>query len=335
MSDADFSSLSHAVRRRFTKDHGLPIQIVQDPYFGHMLDLFEPFFGCRSKLALLLDEVRDCGSEDAFFSRSDRLIDTVCDAIQATESYQRFSQDDLDRYTLDPSRYGSDSLYHPDNDGRAIIAVDLVKANYQALRYHDPALVLDTFRYAELVSRFTDRPYHRQSKPIRQVIFGRLQPKKQQRIQRWIVRHLMDKVAGLRGIGGGVREVSADEFAVVSNDRAALEGFVVVTSDARLERDLAAIREALAATPFEYRATPYRLHQLAGTSFYVKVFFDGRLPEPKCVPSFCLPQVLRHLTDQPIRQGDLVFFHEGFPAQYRRPVLQGYEQDGEVWRRAI
>jgi hypothetical protein len=131
----DLSTLSHAARRRFVKDYSLPIQVVPDPHFAYLLDLYEPFFGSRTKLGLLIDEIRDSGSEEAFFVRANRLSDAVIKAVRDTPAYQFLSEDHLADYDIGPSTFAADSLYHPDNDGRAIIAVDLVKANFQAMRY--------------------------------------------------------------------------------------------------------------------------------------------------------------------------------------------------------
>jgi hypothetical protein len=64
--------VSHAVRRRFVKNYCSPILLVQDSHFEYMLGLYEPFFGARTKLGPLLDEIRDCGSEDAFFASGRR-----------------------------------------------------------------------------------------------------------------------------------------------------------------------------------------------------------------------------------------------------------------------
>lgn len=197
----DLSPLSHAARRRFVKDYGLPIQVVQDPHFAYLLDLYEPFFGSRTKLGLLIDEIRDSGSEEAFFVRANRLTDAVIKAVRDTPAYQFLSEDHLADYDIGPSTFAADSLYRPDNDGRAIIAVDLVKANFQAMRYYDPSLVLHAGSYEAMLGRFSDRPYHLGSRQTRQVIFGHLQPKQQQKIQRWIMRQLMEKAATLRGLG--------------------------------------------------------------------------------------------------------------------------------------
>lgn len=52
-------------------------------------------------------------------------------------------------------------VYRPDNDGKYFLSLDLKKANYNALKFYDPEIVLDTGFYEELISRFTDLDYRK------------------------------------------------------------------------------------------------------------------------------------------------------------------------------
>jgi hypothetical protein len=40
----------------------------------------------------------------------------------------------------------------------------LIKANFQAMRYYDPSLVLDAGSYEAMLGRFSDRLYHLDSR---------------------------------------------------------------------------------------------------------------------------------------------------------------------------
>jgi hypothetical protein len=91
----DLSSLSHTVRRRFVKDDGLPIHIVQDSHFTYLLDPYEPFYGAQTKLGLLIDEIRDAGSEEAFVARGNGLCEAVIGAVRQTPAYRVLAEDRL------------------------------------------------------------------------------------------------------------------------------------------------------------------------------------------------------------------------------------------------
>jgi hypothetical protein len=90
----------HAVRRRFVKNYCSPILLVQDSYFEYMLGLYEPFFGARTKLGPLLDEIRDCGSEDAFLPAGNALGDAVVEAVQNTPPCLFLRKDPVEDYEI-------------------------------------------------------------------------------------------------------------------------------------------------------------------------------------------------------------------------------------------
>jgi len=68
-----------------------------------------------------------------------------------------------------------------------MISVDLSTANFQAVRAACPDLVSSCDTYEEWIGRFTPEKVLRESKPIRQQIFGKCNPKAQQTIQRRLI----------------------------------------------------------------------------------------------------------------------------------------------------
>ena len=64
----------------------------------------------------------------------------------------------------------------------------------------------------------------------------------------------------------------------------------------------------------------FRLRQIHQEKpFFVKEYLDKKL-EFKNIPTIFLPQVFKHYFDLPLRDDDLVFFHEGQKAKFLEPI---------------
>jgi len=103
--------------------------------------------------------------------------------ILATEAYRRFQQAAL------PQKLRSKKL-QPVDEGRLLVSVDVVKANYSVLRVYD--------REGELASSWGDfcadhevAPALALSKSFRQMLFGNLDPRRSQRLQHGFMHDLL------------------------------------------------------------------------------------------------------------------------------------------------
>jgi hypothetical protein len=74
----------------------------------------------------------------------------------------------------------------PHHDGKYFISLDHVTANFNALKFYDPSIVLHCANWQELISKFTELEYFKRSKYFRQIVFGHLNPKKQAIISKFI-----------------------------------------------------------------------------------------------------------------------------------------------------
>ena len=161
--------ISHSLRKRFVKDTKLPIRLLQDPYFEYFLDLYENFYGSRTKYVSFCELVDRLGGEDPFFKESKRITDSLIGDISATSAYISFNTCDLTDFNTSP-QVKERNIYHTGNVGQAFASFDLVKANYNALKFIDSSIVFNTENYEDLLSKYTTEDYFINSKQIRQII---------------------------------------------------------------------------------------------------------------------------------------------------------------------
>jgi len=163
--------INHKAHKRFVKDFSLPIQILQNPYFEYYKNLYDNVYNSNEKYKLFQNTVNTLGSIEQFFSKTKRVMDSIIDEISILEVYKKFNTDILEDYNVKLNIPKQD-IYNQSNDGRYFLSIDLKKANYNALKFYDKGLVLDTNNYNEFISKYTDLEYIKQSKYIRQVIYG-------------------------------------------------------------------------------------------------------------------------------------------------------------------
>lgn len=296
-------TMSHSLRRMFTKESDVPIQIVQDPYFLYMIDLLDEYAGgLRTKLDVFLDCVNKCGGEKGFCEESFSIRDGVIAHIMLKPAYQEFITCDMSKYKNDGEKA---NLYTINNDGNDFISVDFVKANFSILRGFSEKLVDGKETYEDFISVFTEHEHFRKSRQIRQYIFGNLSPKRQTSISRYFIGNVAKEFL----------KVFLDESIVAfSHDEVVITAKSSKTTKEAVERVYSSN-----ITSMKVRVEKFKLHRIGDHPFYMKQFDDGKF-QLKCVPEYFLPQVYKYVTKQVINDLDLSFFFEGKIAKFMEPL---------------
>ena len=207
-----FENWSHSLRRTFVKDCSLPISVVKDPYFEHQINFLDKQYKTLEKVAFLESALSSFKNEDEFLKYMRTTREAVIDGVKGHSDYTKFGT--LKIHPLNSvgfeRKIPEKSVYKLDNVGFRMVSVDLVSANFQVFRLFFPDLVNGTNTYDEFVSQFSDLPYFKQSKKIRQIIFGNLNPKRQMRI----TKDIMMTIAGhlIHNFDLDMRMLSADEI---------------------------------------------------------------------------------------------------------------------------
>lgn len=307
--------MKNETKRRFIKDMNLPIQVVQEPYFSYYMTLYDRDLGTMEKYRMLQDAVEKCGSEEAFLQEYYNVRDRVISETKEVPAYHDFLEADMSVYSFEapklPDAHKTD-VYKPQNVGQKFVSLDMKQANYQVLRMFSKDIVFGTDTYEECISRYTELEYMRNSKYLRQVIFGNMNPKRQTTIQKYCMKQVFDLLVQEYGI-------PLEAFAVFTFDE-------IVLRHGRLDQETAervegkAEEKILEKLGIRVAVKPFTLKDIGGKDFYVNEMDNGTVKFKK-VPSIYFPQVYKEYRSIPLEEKDFVFFHEGFLARFMEPVF--------------
>lgn len=185
----NFAKNKNKLKQRFVKDYNLPINVFNDEMFMYYQDLYD-FFpkDTWNKLCRLVDD-KFKGNTEAWLDYCAKFRDDVINNICQSQEYFDFINQDMSKYKK--PLFGEKSYYTEATDGKYFVSIDLKKANFQALKY---AGVIKDESYDALVDRFGGDEYLKNSKYLRQVIFGKMNPGRTIAVEKHIMGLIHDMV---------------------------------------------------------------------------------------------------------------------------------------------
>ena len=168
---------------RFTKDYNLPINLFNDEMFDYYRTLYKDFWPAIAE-ELMEKEIAECGSVDNWLVEYSKLRDKIIHTLEESDEYKDFNSRSLDEYTLHNKNFQERNIYTQETDGKTFLSIDLKKANFQALKYVG---VIKDNTYEDFIKRMGGSDYFANSKYLRQVIFGKLNPKKQMKVEKYLL----------------------------------------------------------------------------------------------------------------------------------------------------
>lgn len=177
-------------RQRFVKDYNLPINIFDDnlfEYYIHLYDFF-PYLRYKETIEKIENEYDGCVEKWLEYCASVR--DNAINGVMETEEYKNFNSMDLSQYNFTPI-CGERSCYTEETNGKRFLSIDLKKANFQALKYVG---VVSDVTYEQFIHRFGGDDYIANSKYLRQVIFGKMNPSRQIKIEKYLMSKVYDAI---------------------------------------------------------------------------------------------------------------------------------------------
>lgn len=296
---------------RFCKDCNIPIRIFQEPYFTDRLKLYDRFYGTLEKWDMFLNELQKYHCEQDYFEEYNRVKDAAILAIKNTEAYQKFNEEDMNKYSVTHNNLPNKDIFKTSNDRKCFISIDMRKANFSSLYHYAPAIFGGTGSWEEFIGKYTDNQHIINSKYIRQVILGNCNPKRHITYEK----HLMD------GVLTYLTEayVSIDRIVFFSNDE-----IVIDVSDMDMDKNKQIefahqIENGMNDMPVPLKTELFMLHKIVGTDGYYKEIFKengGVEIDFKCLDNYTLPFVLRKFLGEEVTENDKVFYHEGLLAKF-------------------
>lgn len=165
------------INQRFAKDFNLPINIFRDDMFEYYHGLYD--FWPEEEWVALNKEINEDygGNMDAWLQHYADVRDKIIRTMEESQEYKSFNSQNMNGYAVpdEHKNLPDRNIYAEDCKGKTFISFDLKKANFQALKY---AGVIKEGTYEDFIDKFDKSFYFKKSKYTRQVIFGKLNPKR-------------------------------------------------------------------------------------------------------------------------------------------------------------
>lgn len=293
--------VSTRVKERFCKDCNIPIRIFQEPYFTDRLTLYDKFYGTLEKWNIFLSELAKYHCEQDYFEEYNRVKDAAILDIKSTEAYQKFNEEDMNKYAVTHKNLPNKDIFKPSNDEKCFISIDMKKANFSSLCHYNADIFGGASFWEEFIGRYTDNQHIINSKYIRQVILGNCNPKRHITYEKYLMDGALTYLTEVF--------ISMDRVVFFSNDE-----IVVDVSDMdknKQERIVFAIRNGMKDMPVPLKTEMFILHKIVRTDGYYKEIIDenGNTEiEFKCLDNYALPFVLRKFLGEDVTESDRVFF---------------------------
>ena len=301
--------VSVRAKEKFCKDCNIPIRLFQEPYFTDRLKLFNKFYGTLEKWNIFLEGLQKYHCEQDYFEEYNRVKDAAILSIKESEAYQKFNEEDMNKYRVTYENLPNKDIFKPSNDGKLFISIDMRKANFSSLYHYDNSMFSGAKTWEEFISKFTENKHIINSKYIRQVILGNCNPKRHITYEKYLMNEVLDVL---------IKEVGYwfDEIVFFSNDE------IVIDMDNYA--DCIRNRNITKSKLEEYFDFPlnvelFYLHKINGTDGYYKEIVKGikeRSFEFKCLDNYMLPFVIRNFLGEEITDSDKVFYHEWLLAKF-------------------
>ena len=171
------------LRHRFCEDTGAPIQVLSDPYFTQRLNLFEKEFNALTDYENYVKYVDEAfnGNINAYLEFYHSLRDKIINEVSNSKAFRDFQEDEAITKQIKEFKpsMGNVNLYTQEQikeGGNCFLSFDMKKANFQTLKWANPAIVFDCDTYEDFIGKFTDMEWAKKSKRTREIIFGKLNP---------------------------------------------------------------------------------------------------------------------------------------------------------------
>lgn len=302
------NNLGKDVLKRWVKDYDLPINIYSEPYFSYLVDLYDDYLGTKSKFKLLEEAVSKFEEEDKFLSYYYDVRDEIINSIKNKSEYEDFNTADLSKFEV-LSNYPKNNIYKNDYLNKYFISIDLVKANYQSLKYINPKIVSNTNTYDEFISLFTDLSYMSKSKYLRQNIFGNMNPKRQAKVERYLIEKIIDFVKN--------ELLDINDIKMASTDEVVFE-LSLEKADELSNKSKDITKKIEDELNIQVDIEIFKLSSI--NDFYVKEFINKEGYELKGGSKIYFPQVYKKYNNLKLDEKDLTFFYEGNLAKFIEPI---------------
>lgn len=300
------------IRAKFLKDTKIPIPLVESPYFEYFLEEFDKQFDVKRKYKDYLKQLETYETFDEYKVAYCELTDEVIERVKNKDSYKKFLEDKF-FLNLDIPKVQKPmkTIYKENLANRYYLSMDLKQANFYAFKNYDADIVDNCENYEEWILTFKNGEKFKDSKAIRQVIFGNLNPKRQQTYQKYF---MMNFINHMLTQGFFKEEDGEEKPIIVAGSDELLVDVTDLKESGKLVSELEKVKQAVESYlkdfKFELKLEVFKLEKNLGgeSTGYTKRFEDSTY-ELKGVSKLFYPQVMKHMEGKEVHEYDLYFMN--------------------------
>jgi hypothetical protein len=314
--------------QRFAKDYNLPINVFDEKMFDYYKDLYGDFFpNCIFDEIVEKIENEYGGNVDQWLDYCASVRDNAINEILSSPEYNHFNTMSMTSFDV-TYPCGERSCYTEEADGEFFLSIDLKKANFQALKY---VKVITDDTYEKFIKRMGGDDYITGSKYLRQVIFGKLNPSRQIKVEKYLMCKVYDGVNNkLKNYGFDLYSFNSDEIVYKASKKVydnisynTVDGFK--TSIQHLIEDLKHIIDVYVGVDttiefFNIKRLPIVNSNESKVDAYVKQNFITKQSKLKKASTTFFPQIYKLWIGKPINEKDRVFFFENQLATFNESL---------------
>ena len=323
------------LRHRFVEDTGAPIQVLQDPYFTKRLSLLNNEFGTLNAYEKYSNHVlkKYDNNITKFLEFYHSLRDRISGTVANSEPFKEFIADDSITNQIKEFKpiIGERNLYNQEQvkkGSNAFLSIDLRKANFQTLRYINPAIVMDCNTYEEFMAKFTDDEIAAKSKKTRQIIFGKLNPNRTMKFEKILIAHIEEYIKKYTNILDWFElySMNSDEliYKFKQTEAAAFKQIAhKIDKDLLEEKIRTNLGLNVRAEFFNLNLHTFKTAESENFTYvYTKDFIDGGR-DFKCANEIYFAQTYKLMNGIEIEDDDLVFyFNKTELAKFLQPLIK-------------
>ncbi|AYV83631.1 MAG: hypothetical protein Hyperionvirus9_48 [Hyperionvirus sp.] len=262
----------------------------------YYINLLDKYYNIKPLIQLITDDITTFGSIAKLKEHTNQLSQIIIDNIKSKPAYEDFIKY---KKTI-PKSANIGKLYHEDNNFKLFISIDIKTANFTLARQFDPEIFDGSPTWSEYISKFSTSSFLKQSKPFREIIFGKLFGN-------------FDTICS-DTISKIIPEISSEyHLTHKSHDEA-----IYQIDEESLYQKLNDFISKKYPNIFHIRM--FRLVRLGKKPYYIKQFSTGAV-EFKCVPKKLICQCIRYYQTEPPEIHDLKFIDDDMVATYDHPII--------------
>lgn len=299
--------ITNEIKKRFCRDTKLNFPLFEDDYFYYYIELYNNLFQSKDKFEEFLKMLENFNSSEDFLTYYIEIKDKIISDVTKKSSYNEFINTDMKKFETDIN-FSKKDIFNLANVNKLFLSIDLKKANFQSLNYFNKN-ILDADSYHKFISKYTPYSYMQKSKHMREVVFGELNPKRQVKIERYIISVLLKNILDNTNI--------LFKNIYLNNDEIIFE----IINEQNIKMNISNIKTISKNMNIDVSIEFYKLKQIGTKNkWFIKEFLNKDGFDIVVVPKLFMPQVIKYLENKPIEERDLGFHYESLPAHFDSPI---------------